>query len=288
MASPAARGLFAKAISQSGLGREASESLDDARADGQRLVAGLGLADPDADELRDLPADQVMGLPLDLLQGDVPIVDGTVLPAPVADVFEAGDEAPVPFLVGTTDLEVPDLLVQQTGRDPDELAAQIVGDNEAAAVAAYGGRTAFDSHLISDVLFTEPARHLARAARGRRPDVLLPVLDRQPGPEAGPRRGAARLRDPLRLRRQQRPALPGRGRRGARGHDQRLLGGVRDRRAGRPTTARRPWPAYDRRRRLMELTDVRAAGGPGSVDGPARRRRGGLRRGAGSATRIRA
>ena len=72
-----------------------------------------------------------MGLPLNLLQGDVPIVDGTVLPAPVAEVFEAGDEAPVPFLVGTTDLEVPDLFVQQPGRDPDEPAAAIVGDDEA-------------------------------------------------------------------------------------------------------------------------------------------------------------
>ena len=59
MASPAARGLFAKAISQSGLGREASESLDErpgrgAAADGRPA----GPDEPDADELRDVPADE--------------------------------------------------------------------------------------------------------------------------------------------------------------------------------------------------------------------------------------
>jgi len=161
MASPAARGLFAKAISQSGLGRELSEDLDSARAEGERLVEGLGLEDADADALRDLPAAKVMTLPLNLLVGDVPIVDGSVLPAPVAEVFEDGDEAQVPFLVGSTDLEVPDFFVKQTGRDPATVRAAILGDGGRAAVAAYGGRAELDRHLISDVLFTEPARHLA-------------------------------------------------------------------------------------------------------------------------------
>ena len=54
-------------------------------------------------------------------------------------------------------------------------------------MAAYGGRAALDQHLISDVLFTEPARHLAdgrTTARGG--DVPLPLLDHQPGLRAAP------------------------------------------------------------------------------------------------------
>jgi para-nitrobenzyl esterase len=75
-------------------------------------------------------------------------------------VFEAGDEAPVPYLVGTTDLEIPDLVLDRAGRDPDAVRDRLVRDRE-ATVAAYGGAAEFDRHLLSDVLFTEPARHLA-------------------------------------------------------------------------------------------------------------------------------
>jgi para-nitrobenzyl esterase len=263
MASPAARGLFAKAISESGLGREASESLGAARADGQRLVAGLGLDDPDADELRDLPAAKVIGLPLDLLEGDVPIVDGAVLPAPVADVFGAGDEAPVPFLVGTTDLEVPDFLVQQTGRDPDEARAQIVGDDEAAAVAAYGGRKAFESHLISDVLFTEPARHLAELHAGDAPtysyrfSIATPDFKRLLG-------GAPHASEiPYVFDDSSAQRFPVVG-------VEELADTISDywvgfARSGRPSADGAPaWPAYDRRRRLMELT----TSGPRAVRDP--------------------
>ncbi len=137
MASPAARGLFARAVTQSGLGREPSESLASARAEGRQLMAGLAGPRADAKALREVPARKVMALPLNLLQGQVPVVD-RVLPAPVSEVFEAGDEAPVPYLVGTTDLEAPDIFVQQLGQDPAEARARFTGDDRAAAVAAYG------------------------------------------------------------------------------------------------------------------------------------------------------
>jgi para-nitrobenzyl esterase len=161
MASPAARGLFAAAITQSGLGREQSQGLARARSAGRRLVESLGLDDPSAADLRALPAKRVMSLPLEIVRGEVPVVDGTVLPAPVAEVFESGDEAPVPYLVGSTDLEIPDLVLDRAGRDPDAVRDRLVRDNREATVSAYGGEAEFDRHLLSDVLFTEPARHLA-------------------------------------------------------------------------------------------------------------------------------
>ena len=142
MASPAARGLFAKAITQSGLGRRRRRA---SRAPGPRGASSCRrprARRPDADELREVPAREGDGACRSTCsQGDVPIVDGTVLPAPVARrSSSAGDEAPVPYLVGTTDLEVPDFFVQQTGRDPDEPARRSSGTTRRAAVAAYGGR----------------------------------------------------------------------------------------------------------------------------------------------------
>jgi para-nitrobenzyl esterase len=261
MASPAARGLFDKAISQSGLGREASVDLAQARADGQQLAAGLGLDDPTGADLRELPARKVMDLPLNLLEGDVPIVDGLVLPAPVADVFEAGDEAPVPFLVGTTDLEVPDFFVQQTGRDPAEVRAAIVGDGRAAAVAAYGGRTALDQHLISDVLFTEPARHLAAEHADDastylyRFSIISPDLKQLLGGAPHASEVPFVFDDSA----AQRFKVEG---------AEELADTISDywvafASTGRPTHDGVPsWPAYDGRRRLMQLTSQGPQAGP--------------------------
>jgi para-nitrobenzyl esterase len=267
MASPAARGLFDKAISQSGLGRELSEDIGSARAEGRRLVEGLGLSDPDAAELRDLPATDVMGLPLNLLVGDVPIVDGTVLPARVAEVFEAGDEAPVPFLVGTTDLEVPDIFVQQTGRDPATVRVAILGDRERAAVAAYGGREELDQHLISDVLFTEPARHLADEHADDATTYLYRFSITSPDFEKllGGAPHASEVPFVFDDSAAQRFKVPNAGALADTVSDYWVAFAA----SGTPSAdGAATWPAYDRRRRILELT----SSGPRAVRDPWTRR----------------
>ncbi|GEP34091.1 carboxylic ester hydrolase [Nocardioides szechwanensis] len=172
MASPRTDGLYARAISQSGLGRERSQSLDDARATGEKVAAGWGAKNADAADLRALDAAEVMDTGLNLLRGEVPIVDGGVLPAPVSEVFAAGDEADVPYLVGTTDLEIPDTALVTSGQDPDALRREIAADGYDEAVAAYGGEEEFGLHFFSDVIFTEPARFLATAHAERAPTYL--------------------------------------------------------------------------------------------------------------------
>jgi para-nitrobenzyl esterase len=163
MTSPAAEGLFDKAISQSGLGRERSISLDEARADGEQFLPDL-----DADQLRQLEATRILGPPQDVLGGELPIVD-EVLPQRVADAFAAGDEADVPYLVGTTDAEFPDSFLQALGRPPDAARAVLVGGQRDAFVSVYGGELALRQHLISDAIFTEPARFLAVSHADRAP-----------------------------------------------------------------------------------------------------------------------
>ncbi|MFA6574917.1 MAG: carboxylesterase/lipase family protein [Nocardioides sp.] len=172
MASPRADGLYARAISQSGLGRERSQPLEDALVTGARVAARWGVEDGDAADLRALDAVEVMDTGLNLLRGEVPIIDGGVLPAPVSELFAAGEEADVPYLVGTTDLEIPDLILDRSGKDPDRLRRRIAADGYDEAVEAYGGEKEFELHFFSDVVFTEPARFLATAHAERAPTYL--------------------------------------------------------------------------------------------------------------------
>ena len=165
MASPRAAGLFDRAITQSGLGREESQPLAEARA-------AAGMRDASLADLRALDAETVMRAPLNAFAGDVPIVDGGVLPAPVAEVFAAGDEADVPYLVGTTDLEFPDADLERRGFDAAQLRGDLTGADAARLVAAYGGAADFEQHFFSDAVFTEPARFLATAHAERAPTYL--------------------------------------------------------------------------------------------------------------------
>ncbi|MEN3950142.1 carboxylesterase family protein [Iodidimonas sp. SYSU 1G8] len=105
VASPKARGLFAKAIVQSGGGLfNSSTALADAHKVGLEVAARAGAPgdDPTAlAKLRSLTAEQILGNE----QGPPaygPVVDGTLLTAPIAESFAKGDIARVPYLSGST------------------------------------------------------------------------------------------------------------------------------------------------------------------------------------------
>ncbi len=110
LSAPAARGLFHRAIVQSG-------ATDLVLTLGQAATVRAALADELGIEPGDLPAWR--GVPVDALlaaQARVgtalaatvglmpfhPVADGTVLPAPWQDVAEAGEAANVPLVIGTT------------------------------------------------------------------------------------------------------------------------------------------------------------------------------------------
>ncbi len=167
-----ARGLFAKAIAESGGGHDVWPRLDvdgpdrpSAEHIGKAFAAKQGLAKADAAALRAIPADKVLG-GVDLLNPQVdtfsgPIVDGQLVTGNPYDGFVAGRAAKVPFLVGANSDElgmIPGFLlggmVQKAGKTLEPDLATIE--------AAYGSKAAFDAHLLSDVAFVEPARSLAR------------------------------------------------------------------------------------------------------------------------------
>jgi para-nitrobenzyl esterase len=110
MASPLARGLFAKAIAQSAymistpelkqarFGEEAAETL------GSRLAAALGTQDLAA--LRAIDAAKL--LEIAGKSGYIPFgtIDGRVLPRQLVEVFDRGEQAPVPILAGFNSGEI--------------------------------------------------------------------------------------------------------------------------------------------------------------------------------------
>ena len=114
VASPLARGLFQRAVMQSGVGLGARFPIrDSALAQGRRFATRLGVEGDGADaaaRLRALPADTLLARWLaTMAPGGVPgqrlaprpIVDGWVLPRPVDSALAGGTAARVPVIVGS-------------------------------------------------------------------------------------------------------------------------------------------------------------------------------------------
>lgn len=118
MAMPRARGLFSKAIIQSGSITTAMEQKYSRRV-GVATVLELGLKASEIDEIKKLPYEALLAanqrairkvreeaaaenLRTDLLFGTEPVVDGIVLPAQPGDAKSIALSASIPLIVGTT------------------------------------------------------------------------------------------------------------------------------------------------------------------------------------------
>lgn len=162
MASPAARGLFHKAIAASGGGRDRWPTLANAQIKGIAFAAKAGAADLAA--LRALTADTVRGGITILNKEDAvysgPVTDDAVVPGHADAVFAAGQQMRIPFIAGSNDDEL--------GFVPAPFLPMVNGpllkDLGAAAdavKAAYGSEENATRHLASDAIFVEPALALA-------------------------------------------------------------------------------------------------------------------------------
>jgi para-nitrobenzyl esterase len=124
MTSPNARGLFHKAMVQSGAGRENVVYLDkpnarglpSAESDGETFVKSLGVTAANTSDLRAISADAIIaaGDP-STFAGGGPIIDGKIIPMTVVEAFKAGKEAQVPYLVGYNSAEFPSKLEDVDG-----------------------------------------------------------------------------------------------------------------------------------------------------------------------------
>jgi para-nitrobenzyl esterase len=99
LASPGARGLFQKAIVESGSYNPTQASLVTAETAGEAFAAQAGCADQSAACLRDLPVSTILA---DENQaGYTPDVDGSVLRQSLSTAFASGDFNRVPVIDGT-------------------------------------------------------------------------------------------------------------------------------------------------------------------------------------------
>jgi para-nitrobenzyl esterase len=183
--SPLARGLFQKAIIESGAGRagmlaarKLSGTPDSAEAKGLALARSFGIEGSDAAalaRLRAIPAEQLLGNLNMATMGSNPnyvggpIEDGQLnLGTPVA-LYVAGKAQAVPLIVGANSMDIGFM----RARTLDELFAQF-GDDNAAARAAYApdpatpvGTAAFKAG--GDQSMIEPAREIARLLSAHQP-----------------------------------------------------------------------------------------------------------------------
>ncbi|MFT3723688.1 MAG: carboxylesterase family protein [Hyphomonadaceae bacterium] len=190
MTMPGARGLFHKAIVQSGAGRENVQYLDksnargvpSAESDGEAFVKSLGVTAASAGDLRSISADAIIaaGDP-STFSGGGPIIDGKIIPLSVVETFKAGKEAQVPYMVGYNSAEFP-----AKPEDVDNSVTRVSGAKLAdmpALVASYPDRDDMAARVMGDIIFGEPARYLAglHAAHGQptylyRFDVISPSV----------------------------------------------------------------------------------------------------------------
>ncbi len=102
---PAAKGLFAKAIVESGEGWNATRTLADAEHTGMALASAAGLGpQPTLQQLRALPFERLLAAQVSLGRTR-PFEDGRLIRESVPRAFAAGHEIPVPLIIGSNSYE---------------------------------------------------------------------------------------------------------------------------------------------------------------------------------------
>jgi para-nitrobenzyl esterase len=172
MIAPQARGLFARAIVESGGGRDVlggMKTLAGAEDAGVKFAQDHGIADTGPqglDRLRALPASEITdGLNLATLfdrpDFSGPIIDGKVTGSSVAAAYETGKVANVPMIIGTNDA---DGIFFSNDLDA---AYALVGPHRIQAEGIYDPEAKHDAQRIgvaiwADTLMLEPARYISR------------------------------------------------------------------------------------------------------------------------------
>ena len=189
MTTPLAKGLFHKAIVQSGggrgsinPGRRVSGQTPGGPPSGEQVglafAKSVGIEGEDAAALaalRQLPADKVVaGLNMMTMFTPTyagPMVDGQIVTGEPGRIYAAGGGADVPLIVGANSMDIGFSMA----RTMDEVFAPFGAEHRAAAQAAFDPAESGDVRKVgtavaSDTMMVEPARFVAKAwARAGRP-----------------------------------------------------------------------------------------------------------------------
>jgi para-nitrobenzyl esterase len=171
MVSPQAKGLFNRAIVESGFARNTPNTLAEAEANGVKLAEAAGVKgdDPEAAAaLRKLPLSALAGP-----RGGVtapgrpfPVMDGKLYTETVIAGFSAGHEAKIPLIIGGNSNEAS--LTRPNAASFDALPADRQGD-VLKLFDTSGDKAKAINNLVTVQTITEPDRAIARlhAAHGQ-------------------------------------------------------------------------------------------------------------------------
>ena len=189
MASPLARGLFARGIGESGAmfasPSRAPKPLHQAEAAGLDFMGKVGARS--LSELRAASADAILAAAPGL--GFRPIVDGWFLPHSPAQIFAAGEQNDVPLMVGWNKDEGFNFTLLQgddAKRPYPDLAREIFGERADAALGLYpGGSPEVDAtsarELGGDLVIIHPTwAWIESQKRTGRADIFRFRFDRCP------------------------------------------------------------------------------------------------------------
>ena len=168
LVSPPARGLFHRAIVQSGyyrgsyprLSQRAPDGRNSAEADGVALLRSIGVETDDAAALRGLSSQQLQSLPPHGVNGALPIIDGKLVVEDYWTSLRQGRMAAVPLMVGATSQETPLLAPEVRAQFRGVLAKFLPPEDEARLLPAYGSQDMLDLALTSDFTFAAMMRSL--------------------------------------------------------------------------------------------------------------------------------
>ena len=170
MTTPAAKGLFARAIVESGSGWYGYPPLAKAEAQGLALARRAGASDgADAAALRALPVSVLLSA---AGEGVGVTIDGRLVKQPLTQAFAGGDSAKVPLLIGSNSGE--DSLLGRS--DPKDVLKGYSADQLAALRTAYGAKALDDDSLgraiFRDAWMGAPARWYAARQAAHAPTYL--------------------------------------------------------------------------------------------------------------------
>ena len=161
MASPPARGLFQRAIVQSGYYRgsyprlftTAPDGRRSAEQDGIEVLGAIGVRTDDVTVLRGLSSAQLQSLPPYDVNGARLTLDGRYVVEDLWTTFRAGRQAPVPLMIGATGQETPPLPPEFKAQFAKARAQFITAEDEPRLLPAYGDQATMDAHLAADMGF---------------------------------------------------------------------------------------------------------------------------------------
>lgn len=173
MTADSAKGLFQRAIVQSGPAFSLAASLSAKEREGETFLGRAGVtAGATAEQLRALPAASLVAQGEGVNWGPFP--DGRMFKGPIEAAFAAGRTVGVPIMIGSNTDDgslgvvgypgVPKLLWAMLGARGDVLRSLYVGLGETGA--------AQDRAIFNDVVFGAPARWIAGLEGAHRPVYL--------------------------------------------------------------------------------------------------------------------